>query len=76
MPVVGVTLISGNNLGGGKVIISLCVIHTVISQEELGSGEEIYPACAVTRAMARKKIEDDTNDQINLRYVRNLTRHQ
>ena len=64
LSVVGITLILRNDLAGGKVIISPCVTNTPTSQEELGNDsneEKMYTACAVMRAMATKKIEDDTD---------------
>ena len=59
-PVAGVALILGNDLAGGKVVINPCVTHTLASQDESGNEEKVYPACAVTKAMARKMIENDT----------------
>ena len=60
----GVDLILGNDLAGEKVIASPCMLkdpkklpHTAVEDQT------IYPACAVTRAMARRILTEESNDE-------------
>ena len=40
----------------------MCHPHT--NKSEVDREDKIYPACAVTRAMARKRAEDETKESI------------
>ena len=62
LPIKGVSLLSGNDLAGGKVVADPKVTSkpiTLVSTEKL---EEvipgIFPSCAVTQAMAKKAQEE------------------
>ena len=60
----GVDLILGNDLAGEKVIASPCMLkdpeklpHTAVEDQI------IYPACAVARAMSRRILTEESNDE-------------
>jgi len=59
-----VDLILGNDLAGEKVIASPCMLkdpeklpHTAVEDQI------IYPACAVARAMSRRILTEESNDE-------------
>ena len=80
----GVDLILGNDLAGGKVSADPCVTHIPLCHDE-SEDTTIYTACAVPRAMARAKEDNasgpspetttsrDNPDEIG-NYVREVSR--
>lgn len=64
-PIDGVSLILGNDLAGGKVLLNPEVTAVPISEhpEELEQTNcEIFPVCVVTRAMSEKQKQDLLHD--------------
>ena len=68
LPVLGVKLILGNDLAGGKVFADPCVTSTPVCQDEANEGVKIYPACAVTRARAKANKRRDDAPQETLQF--------
>ncbi len=62
LPVVGVQLILGNDLAGGKVSADPYVTSSPECHDEVSEDAKIYPACAVTRAMTKAKEQTDAAD--------------
>ena len=57
LPVTGVHLLLGNDLGGDKVVVNPLVnANPCLDQIEI---PELYPGCAVTRAMAKKVLSNE-----------------
>ena len=68
LPFEGVHLILGNDLAGDKVVVNAVVTEKPCLEQSPGPVEKeipgLYPTCAVTRAMSKKKENDD--DEIPL----------
>ena len=58
LPIKGISLLLGNDLAGGKVVLS-----KPSTEDESNLDIEIFPSCAVTRAMAKKAKEEEDSVQ-------------
>ncbi len=67
LPVEGIHLLLGNDLARDKVVVNLLVTDKPsLDQkfEPIGKEySELYPACAVTRAMAKRVLENDVDQE-------------
>ena len=54
LPIKGISLLLGNDLAGGKVVLS-----KPSTEDESNLDIEIFPSCAVTRAMVKKAKEEE-----------------
>ena len=73
LPMKGVSMLLGNDLAGGKVIVEPKVVMEPIIESKIDKIEEeipgLFPSCAVTRAQAKKsalKHDDSEDDLIDL----------
>lgn len=65
LPVEGVSFLLGNDLAGGKVVPVPQVTNEPGSSDTMLLEQkfpELFPDCAVTRAMARKQAQDETDE--------------
>ena len=70
LPFDGIHLLLGNNLAGAKVVVNplVCDKPLIDLSPDLVEQEfpDLFPACAVTRAMAKRGIENDFYCDIDL----------
>jgi RNase H-like domain found in reverse transcriptase/Reverse transcriptase (RNA-dependent DNA polymerase)/Integrase zinc binding domain/Integrase core domain len=66
LPFKGVHLLLGNDLAGDKVRVDPIVTDTPSVDQSIDPVEQempdLYPSCAVTRAMAKKAVQNDNSD--------------
>jgi hypothetical protein len=61
LPFKGVHLLLGNDLAGDKVVVNPLLTDTPCVDQTLEQEiPDLYPSCAVTRAMAKKAIQEDS----------------
>ena len=70
LPFKGVHLLLGNDLAGDKVVVNPLLTNTPCVDQPPDPIEQeipdLYPSCAVTRAMAKKAMLNDGNQDIDL----------
>jgi hypothetical protein len=68
LPIEGVHLLLGNDLAGDKVVVNPLVTDKPCLDQKVDPVEteipDLYPACAVTRAMAKRALESDVDQDI------------
>ena len=71
LPVPGVSLIMGNDIAGGKVVVEPHVVETpstidsVERSPEVKESTDVFPSCVVTRAMSRE-VKEKENVESNV----------